>query len=311
MNASVAHVDEGLTAPCQACGQPLFVADGGAKPCSECGVPAVVSLDVRALAEGNPTWITTVSRGMVLIGIGLIAMIFVLLPGSMVLGALSQGQIIGTSAFWVVSLGISMVCAAIYVIGVWLATSIEPALSADEPTWTARRIARFALIADLIAAPLYSISDSPLGQAVPSSALLGVLITSTIIVTSCSLVGWVALGMHMQRHARRVGRTTAGVVIRISTVLFGLAALVSGGVGLVVATQMQAITTGQMSLATLFALLSVCGAVGIYGLTGILIGVLMFVLASSWRRARRSAQKRWNDLLSGTSADGEDAILSA
>ncbi len=143
--------DEGRLAgdlPCLCCGYNLRGLPAESR-CPECGAAVGRSVYGNKLAYCEPSWLTAVARGTNLLVYALILRIVFNIVSMVIFVALGMGGAYSAAvgyAFW----GASILLGVILAIGCWMATSFDPALGKQENMYSARRIARGALIATVL-----------------------------------------------------------------------------------------------------------------------------------------------------------------
>lgn len=173
--------------PCRKCSYNLR----GLSPegrCPECGTAVGLSTLGDLLRYADPNWIRTVARG--------ITIILWMILASVLLGCLG-GTLLATEGLQqALSIGLGLV--SFY--GVWLMTEPDPSGLGEDPTITARKVIRFALLVGIGAQVLTLATE----QLSPPGAVLIVFAVLGVIATLIGLVGEFAKFTYYEYLLRRV-----------------------------------------------------------------------------------------------------------
>lgn len=291
---------------CRSCGYNLQGLVPNAQ-CPECSMPIARSIRGDELRFCDPSWVGSLALGLRLILIGIFTSIafgilFVIgIIIFVVLNANSTGAPPAMGAIASVA-GIFSLPTLIIIYGVWRLTSPDPGQTETEPTVTARKLARWCIMAMLVSIPLQmmgaetSMNFNP-NAAVPAQSLfIQVLAKCTQGIT---VVGYVAGLLYLSRLAKRIPHTSLGTQSRI--VMWGIA--IVAGIGIVIGILMiifiqgitQSTATGTPPIRSL-AVLGVggkvlgCGSFVFY----IWAFVLLFRFRAVFARAGEIARTNWD-----------------
>jgi hypothetical protein len=210
-----------VSQPCRICGYDLQGLEA-AGACPECAAPVARSIRGDLLRFADPDWVGRLARGLRLTLIGSVGMLAVSISS---VGAGVAVGAVGTPAAAIVlavTAGvINAALAVVIVVGVWLATGPDRAAGADERLLSARRVARWGIFLLVLAAPLQLQMDA-IG-AVPGTGNrveLAFFFASTALYI-LSIVGWLALLVHLRRLTLRVPRPN--LALQATIVLWGYA----------------------------------------------------------------------------------------
>lgn len=145
---------------CRGCGYNLrgLRAEGA---CPECDVSIALSIREGLLRYADPDWLERLARGALTVLVSYIAITVVSMFGgfaSMLL--MNFGPRAFRFALGVLTI-ISVAISLVIVLGVWWLTTPEPAMRDRETGLTARRIARYGVLAMAVAAPLQLFMQDP------------------------------------------------------------------------------------------------------------------------------------------------------
>ena len=147
--------------------------------CPECSTPIARSARLDLLRFSDPSWLTRLSRGMLLIIIGRLAGIIggTLLGGLIVvlpMTGVTPGTILAASTV------ITAIFLLIAVAGVWLGTTPEPGRPEPDGRVTVRRTARWCVMAQVLSGPMQMAGGGPGGFAlaapVPTMLVVGLML---------------------------------------------------------------------------------------------------------------------------------------
>ncbi|MEE8458687.1 MAG: hypothetical protein V3S08_02375 [Phycisphaerales bacterium] len=195
------RIDEDLL--CRACDYNLRGLSETAD-CPECSTPVARSARPDLVRFSDPIWLTRLSRGMLLIIIGILA-------------GLVVGTLIGVGAAILPMVGIpygtvravsgtlSAAVSLVTVVGIWLATTPEPGRPEPDGHVTARRIARWCIMIQVVSAPM---KLAGMGQggfgALGSTRLFTVLTIVGMTLGIVVVLGQIAGLIYLRRLALRI-----------------------------------------------------------------------------------------------------------
>ncbi|MCZ6543817.1 MAG: hypothetical protein O6768_09140 [Planctomycetota bacterium] len=291
---------------CRSCGYNLR----GLNPkiaCPECSTPIDRSIHGDLLQFCDPAWVGRMGRGLQLIIIGLLVNVaYGIVVGSAIMLLTPTGttmMTMTTALAGTIGAALSLITA----IGVWMLTTADPGQAEAEQPLTARRLARWCILARVAAAPLELIV-SPLGGM--GLGTLGAPFTPRLMIP---MVGLVALGMialigtaagliYLRQIALRIPRESLAKQTR--TVMWGY--VICSAVGVVFSVGMVLMMTQMMRTgaapgapgpgvsAFLFIILGGGCLAGIGTLVfGIWALVLLFLYAAALRRVAAEARSIW------------------
>lgn len=300
----VGRLAEDLT--CRSCGYNLRGLNPQAT-CPECSTPIDRSIHGDLLQFCDPAWVGRMGKGLQLIIIGLLVNVaYSIIFGSAIVLLTSTGTSMMTTVIAVAG-AIGAALSLITVIGAWMLTTVDPGQAEAEQPMTARRLARWCILARVAAAPLELIV-SPLGGM--GLGTLGAPFTPRLMIP---MVGLVALGMialigtaagliYLRQLALRIPRESLAKQTRI--VMWGYVICSAVGFVLSVGTVflgLQMMRTGAAPgplgpgvSAFLFIILGGGCLAGIGTLVfGIWALVLLFLYAAALRRVAAEARSIW------------------
>jgi hypothetical protein len=205
--------------PCRGCGYDLK----GLRPdgmCPECSTEVDRSIRGDMLRFSDPPWLARLARGVRLVAWMLVVATIVQVLTPFVVAFVSSFAA-GGGGTWASTVGMAMAvsgivaagCALVMVCGVWLATSPEAGRVGSERALSARRLARWCCLAQVVAAPLHA-GGGPMGfgggglggMAPQPTPALQVLALLTIALSLLAVVGHVAGLVYLRGLARRIPR---------------------------------------------------------------------------------------------------------
>jgi hypothetical protein len=233
-----------------------------------------------------------------LIAAGLSLVLVIGLISSAVVGmATSMGAQI-SSGLWVLNISMLTVFVGVYVFGVWRFTAREPSDAHDDMLLTARNLARYCLIVDVISTPMMLIVQNPLVNA-PGGALAGLVATVLSLANLGALVGWLALAIHAQRIVHRAGLPKSATALRVVFTGYAITATLTGAVGFVgMLTGVFVNASVNMTPGAKAVGVAACGGYFFTLGFGIVAASLMFRAGLVIRRHAKAAQIRWDGLIS-------------
>jgi hypothetical protein len=289
---------------CRSCGYALRgLPMSGA--CPECGTPVGKSIYGDLLQFSDPKWVERIALGVNILAIAFIVSI----AGGVLVGAVTIGIAVavgGNPIVFIIPLMLFMLLVgAANVIGYWLATTRDPGTDESANPFTARAIARWAIVissvAGLAAVPLDRSISAMTGAAFIGNPTLHMALSIVGIVASQGLgaVGLVALLVYAGQLARRLPDERLARNTRIVTWGYGLCSAVMIA-GTVVATLAESAPGGAGGMAggnpsTLAIIGGVAMAVGgipvmVFGIWAL---VLLFMFRSRLRKAAEQARLSW------------------
>ncbi len=179
--------------------------------CPECSLPVERSIHGDELAFCHPAWVKRLETGARVTFIGLLVSIVGGFPLLILVSMLSGGGIgFGSMmALWAIG---QAAMSAVVVVGVWMLTAPDPGHLGDERALSARRLARWCILAQLLAAPLHLPvwfggpgAFSSFGRA-PMSLTLAFLQLGMQLLAVVALVGQLAALLYLGRLADRIPR---------------------------------------------------------------------------------------------------------
>jgi hypothetical protein len=290
--------------PCRRCGYDLRGLDPGGR-CPECRSAVARSIQGDLLRLCDPKWTARLARGMLWLIIGIIVQIVWGLAGG-VIGIVSTGALTAPTGAIPPNLQTAMsvsvpgtaLTALIQAVGVWLLTSPDPGAVETARPISARIIARYCFIAQIIAAPIMQLwtTGASLGMnagAMPAWFSLGygfaVLVFALAVIT---LAGYVAGFVYLRQLAVRIpNRSLAG---QTQVVMWGFvsAQIVSQLVGLLVLAALPSLMAagGGAPSGGAMVVMSLAGIGGCFaGFASIVFGIWAIVLLFLYRGALREA----------------------
>ncbi|MCA9296409.1 MAG: hypothetical protein KC983_07820, partial [Phycisphaerales bacterium] len=272
--------------------------------CTECGEPVRLSLGSRSLSDSEPGWCRSLARGAILIALGMGLVLIIGFFTSMIVGASASTNIGNSGTLWIFNIAMLTMFVSLYVIGDWLFTAREPSDPHGDTLLTARNIARYCLIIDVVSTPIMSITQNPL-VTVPQGATAGMMVVVLRLSNLSAFCGWFALGIHSQRIVRRAGLPTSAKLLRVAftgyaistmlTSMFGFIAMLSG--------MLKGGVNGMSSGAILVGL-TACGMYAFTLLFGVLAAAVLLRAGLRIRRHAKAAQIRWDRLASAPTQPG-------
>lgn len=199
------RLDEDI--PCRSCDynlRGLLESD----ECPECATPVTRSTRPDLLRFSDPSWLNRLSRGMLLVVIGLLAGTVV----AMILGGLAGGlRAVGFAGGTILGLSatIGMAFSLVTVAGVWLATTPEPGRPEPDGRLTIRSAARWCAMVQLAYGPLEMAGLGPGGSATGAggftmTTLFGVIMIIGSVLQVIAVLGQVAALVYLRRLAERL-----------------------------------------------------------------------------------------------------------
>ncbi len=251
------HVAESLS--CRGCGYDLkgIAADG---ICPECASAVERSIHGDLLQFCDPAWLDRLGQGLLLIFVGIIA--GTVLQIGIMIASVIAGVIVamtgvpGAMTIVTVTGGLVMaIVTLVNVIGAWLVTTQDPGRTETEAQLSARNVARFAIMASLVAAPMQMLMGQTgtfTGGGGTGLRAVDLMIMSVAAGTALlALVGWVAFYIYVRQVMLRVPLEKLARQVRIIMWGYAISTIISLAFAfvsmLLVATGRLVITGGNMS----------------------------------------------------------------
>jgi hypothetical protein len=289
---------------CRSCGYALrgLPVSGN---CPECGTAVGKSIYGDLLQFSDPKWVERIALGVNILAIAFIVSIVggVLVGVVTVAIAMAMG---GNPIVFIIALMIFMLLAgAANIIGYWLATTRDPGKDESANPFSARAIARWAIVissvAGLAAVPLDPSISAMTGAGFIGDPTLHAALSIVGILASQGLgaLGLVAMLVYAGQLARRLPDERLARSTRIVTWGYGLCSAVMVG-GTVIATIAESAPGGAGGMAggnpsTLAMVGGIAMALG--GIPGMVFGiwalVLLFMFRSRLRKAAEQARLSW------------------
>jgi len=199
--------------PCRGCGYNLkgIAADG---ICPECAGAVERSIRGDLLHFCDPAWLDRLRHGLLLIFVGIISgtvlQIGIMIAAVIVSAiAATRGGATGPMTIFIVTGGLVMaIVALVNIIGAWLVTTQDPGRTETEAQLSARKVARFAIMASLVSAPMQMLMGEIGTFTGGGSAGLRTVDLMIIIATTgtalLALAGWVAFYFYVRQIVLRV-----------------------------------------------------------------------------------------------------------
>ena len=268
------RIDEDLL--CRSCDYNLRGLHGSAD-CPECSTPIDRSARPDLLRFSDPTWLTRLSRGMLLIIIGRLAGIIV---GGLHVGLVVVIPMTGVTpgTMFTASTVITAIFLLIAVAGVWLATTPEPGRPEPDGQVTVRRTARWCVMVQIVSGPMQMATGGPggFGVAAPVPAMMIVVLMLGIVAFMGEAAGLVYL--------RRLGVRIPALKLARSTtiVMWGYLScqVIAAILGAVVLAVLPGMAARGMPLTPGFPV-AICGL----GLVALVFGIWLLVLLFRYRAA--------------------------
>ena len=262
--------------------------------CPECSIPIRRSVYGDLLRFCDPGWVGRLARGVWWIIAGIVATVVlsVAVPFFVTLLLSAAAPVALPTLMSVVGV-VSLLTSLVMVIGVWLLTSPDPAQMEPEPAITARRLARWCIVAQLLATPLQMVA-APAGMvpAAGMSLVRSLSLLSGMGLGMVALVGYIAGLVYLRRLALRMERKQLAGQTRI--VIWGyLCAYGLGFVfGLVTLAVMPIMAAGAPPGPGLMSLVVAGGCVVVpaYLIFGVWGTVLLFIYAFGLREVAAKAK---------------------
>lgn len=290
------HVAESLA--CRGCGYDLKgMTVGGV--CPECANPVERSLRGDLLQFCDPAWLERLGQGLLLIFFGIVG--GTMLQIGIMIAAAVAGAIAattgGASAMTIVMVvgGLAMaIVALVNIIGAWLATTQDPGRVETEPPLSLRAVARFAIMATLISAPMQMLMGQSgvftggggSGGGTGLRALDVMIMAIGVGTAVVALVGWVAFYAYVRQVVLRVPLAKLAWQVRVImwgyasstalSILFGIVTMVLLATGRLVMT--GANMTGRMQVIAVGVSFGSCFSMMAFMVFEIWAAVLFLVL---------------------------------
>lgn len=279
---------------CRGCGYNLRGL-GIEATCPECSIPIRRSVYGDLLRFCDPAWVARLGRGVWWIIAGIVATVVLSLAVPIFVTLLLSARTAVAMPTIMSFIGVvALLTSLVMVIGVWFLTSPDPAQMEPEPTITARRLARWCILAQLLASPLQMVA-APVAGTLPTGGmtlLRSVSMLSGMGLGMVAMVGYIAGLVYLRRLALRMERKQLAGQTRV--VMWGY--LCANGLGLVYSVVFLALIPimaagatpgpGLMSL----VLAGGCVVVPAYLIFGIWGTVLLFIYAFGLREVATEAK---------------------
>lgn len=291
---------------CRSCGYNLR----GLNPkiaCPECSTPIDRSIHGDLLQFCDPAWVGRMAKGLQLIIIGLLVNVaYGIVVGSVIYLLTPTGTTMMTTTTAIAG-AIGAALSLITVIGVWRLTTADPGQAEAEQPLTARRLARWCILARVAAAPLGLIVN-PFGGTVGGTPgptftpLLTIAMAGNIALRMIALIGTGAGLIYLRQLALRIPRESLAKQTR--TVMWGyvscsaVGVVFSAGIMLMMPQVMRAAgAAGPLGPGVMAFLLINVGAGCLAGIGTLVFGiwalVLLFLYAAALRRVAAEARSIW------------------
>ena len=261
--------------------------------CPECSTPIARSTRPDLLRFSDPSWLTRLSKGMLLIIIGRLAgIIGGALLGGLVVVLPMTGVTPGT--IFTASTVITAIFLLTAVAGVWLGTTPEPGRPEPDGHVTVRRTARWCVMVQVVSGPMQMAAGAPGGFVV--TAPVPTMLIVVLMLGVVAFIGEAAGLVYLRRLAVRIPAPKLARSTKI--VMWGylscqIIAVAVTAVLLAVIPGMAAAGGAPTPGISLAMGVSGCG-VGVGALVfGIWLLVLLFRYKSAFTKAAEQAKASW------------------
>jgi len=246
------HLAESLS--CRGCGYDLkgIAADG---VCPECTSAVDRSIRGDLLQFCDPAWLDRLRQGLLLIFFGIIsgtvAQIGIMIAAviAAAIGAATGGASRAMTIVMVTGGLVTAIVALVNVIGAWLVTTQDPGRAETEAQLSVRNVARFAIMASLVSAPMQMVmAQAGMFTGGSSTGLRAVdlmIMIAGMGAALLALVGWVAFYIYARQVVLRVPLEKLARQLRVIVWGYAISTIIALAFGFVL---MLLVVTGRLGM---------------------------------------------------------------